>query len=88
MDKQLAGQRSTLYMLLKIHPSAKNKIIKVDEYKLLTNQIDRLAEVMDRMNTRSQDRQNQQNGLISLTSIEAEAEVCHSNYCNNSGSYV
>ena len=39
-------------MSLKTHPSAKNETVKFDEYKLLNNQIDRLAEVMDRMNTR------------------------------------
>ena len=35
------------------------QIVKFDEIKLLDNQIDRLAEVIDKMNTRPQGSQNQ-----------------------------
>ena len=41
-------------MTLKSHHSAKNKIVKFDEYKLLNNQIDRLAEIIDKINKRPQ----------------------------------
>ena len=60
LDVQLAGQSSSPYMSLKMHASAKNKIVKFDEYELLNDQIDRLTEVIDRMNTRPQDQQTQQ----------------------------
>ena len=59
----LAGESSTPYISLEIHPSAKNKIVKFDECKMLDNQIDRLTEVMDRMHTRLQGRQNQKETL-------------------------
>ena len=48
-------------MSLKTHPSAKNKTVKFDEYALLKNQIDRLADVLNGMNTRPHIRQNQRN---------------------------
>ena len=43
-------------MSLKANLSAKNKAAKFDEYKLLNNQIDRLAEVMDGISTRYKHR--------------------------------
>ena len=52
LDKLLTGQSSTLYILLKTHPYERCKSVKFDEYKLLGNQIDRLAEVMAKMSTR------------------------------------
>ena len=52
LDKQLAGQSSIPYMSIKTHPSTKNNIVKFDEYKLMNNQIDRLAEVMERTKTK------------------------------------
>ena len=45
---------------LKMHSSEKPKSVKFDEYKFLDNQIDRLAEVIHKINTRSLGRQNQQ----------------------------
>ena len=60
LNKQTTGQSSTPYKSLKAHPSAKDKIVKFDEYKLLNNQIDRLAEVMDIINNRPKGRQNKQ----------------------------
>ena len=61
LDNKLAGQSSTPYTSLKNTPFCKEqKIVKFDEYKLLYNQIDRLTEVLDRMNTRPQGRQIQQ----------------------------
>ena len=39
-------------MSFKTHPSEKSKYFKFDEYKLLDNQIEMLADVMDKMNTR------------------------------------
>ena len=37
-------------MSLKTHPSEKQKFVMFDEFKLLDNQIYRLADVMGRMN--------------------------------------
>ena len=46
LEKHLAGHRPTTYMSLE----TQHKSVKVDEYKLLNNQIDRLAEAMHRLN--------------------------------------
>ena len=78
MNSKFIGQSSKSYMLLKTHPSEKNKTVKFDEYKLLCNQIDRKTEVINRMNTRPQGRQTQQSKLINTISIEAKAEVTDS----------
>ena len=56
LDYKLAGQSSTPYMSLKTHPSATNKRVMFDQHNLLHNQIDRLTEVLDRMNTRPKGR--------------------------------
>ena len=48
-------------MSLKTHHSEKYKSVKFAKYKLLDNQINRLGEVMDIMNTRPLGRQNHQN---------------------------
>ena len=48
-------------MSLETHSSAENKTVKFDECKLLNNQIERFAEVMERINTRPQGTHNQQN---------------------------
>ena len=72
MDKKLGSQKSTLYIFLKAHPSKKHISVKLEEYKLFGNQINRLAEVMDQVIKRALGRQNLQTDLISL---EAEEEV-------------
>ena len=59
--KEIAGQSTTPYISLKTHLSEKHKPVKFDEYSLLNNQIDRLAEVIDRLNTRLKGKKNQQN---------------------------
>ena len=59
-DNKLAGQSSNPYVSIKTHPSRGNKTVKLDEYKLLYKQIDRLTEVLDRMTIRPQGRQIQQ----------------------------
>ena len=61
-------------MSLKTPPSENHKSVKFDEYKLLDNQISRLAEIMHRVNTRSWGRQNNKIDLLSLTFINAESE--------------
>ena len=61
--KQLAGQSSTPYMSPKTYPFEKCKYVRFDEDKLMDNQIDRLEEVLEKMNTRPLGRQNQQNRL-------------------------
>ena len=48
-------------MSLKTHPIEKHKCVNFDEYKLLDSKIDKLAEITDKMNTRPQGRQIQQN---------------------------
>ena len=48
-------------MSLKLHPYAKNETVEFDGYKLMKSEIDRLAEVIDRINIRVHSRQNQQN---------------------------
>ena len=47
-------------MLFKTHPSERCKSVTFGECKLLDNQVDRLAEVMDKINKRPEGRQNQQ----------------------------
>ena len=47
LEKQIAGQSSTPYMSLKTYPSEKHESVRFYEHKLLDNQIDRLAKVMD-----------------------------------------
>ena len=58
LDKYLGGQSSTPYISLQTHPSEKHKS---DEDNLLNNQIHRLAQAMDKMRSRPQDRINQYN---------------------------
>ena len=49
LHKELTGQSSTLYKLLKTHPSEKHKPPKFDEYILFDSQIDWLAKVMTKL---------------------------------------
>ena len=58
LDKQLAGECSTLCMSHKTGSSEKHTSVKFDEYKLLDSPIDRLAKVIDKINTRLKGRQN------------------------------
>ena len=74
-------------MSLTTHTSSKNKVVKFEQYKLLHSKIDRLKEVLDRMNTRSQGRQTQQSHPIKPITIEAEAKVTVSNLDSGRGSY-
>ena len=60
-------------MSFKIDPSKKYKTVTFDEYKLLDNQVDRLAEVMDRMNT-TQCKQNQSVSATYLDKVEMSRE--------------
>ena len=60
LDKEIGGQTCTPHMLLKTHPPEKHKSIKFDKFKLLDSHTEWLAEIMDKINTWLQDRQNQQ----------------------------
>ena len=74
LDNKLADQKSSPCFSLKRHPSAVNNIVKFHEHKLLHNQMDRLTEVFDRINTTSQVRQCRSLNIISPISIEAEVK--------------
>ena len=68
--------KAQLHASLKTQPSGMFISIKFDGYKLLEKQIDMLVEVMDKMNTGCQGRQNHQTILISLPFIEAKITEC------------
>ena len=51
-EKHPAGINATPYISVKTPLSEKCKSVKFDEYKLLDRKTDRVAEVMDKMNTR------------------------------------
>ena len=64
-DQRKIGQTASSSRLNSIYvtyntPLCKNINLKFGEYKLLDDQIERVAEGMDRMNARPQDRQNPQ----------------------------
>ena len=73
LDKQLAGQSSTLHMPSKTHPYEKHTAINFDVYKSLAKQIDRLGEVMEKIIQDLKVDKFSKTDLIILTLIDADA---------------
>ena len=86
LHKQLTGQNTTPYISLKTHPSEKWKSVKFDEFKLLDNQTEKVAEVIDKMNTGPPGRQNQQNRPYKFY-IHRDRSRGHNNYPSFNNGY-